>query len=114
MTEPSTERGTSPGRRFLSFDPAMIGRFGDPFRPLEPDCKVIQFDQPLTPAQLRQAAGLIVDRPDVELYVHGRGSRGLSFLQDFPTLRRLHLALYELEDIAGFHHVAGRLEGLTF
>ena len=44
------------GRRFLSADPAMVERFGDPFRPLEPNCQVIQFSQPLTPAQLQQAA----------------------------------------------------------
>jgi hypothetical protein len=33
-----------------------------PFRPLEPDCKVVQFDQPLTPEQLRKAGDLIVNR----------------------------------------------------
>jgi len=43
----------------------MIERFGDPFRPLEPECKVIQFDQPLTPAQLQRAANLIVERRPV-------------------------------------------------
>jgi hypothetical protein len=100
-------------RRFLSTDAAMVAQFGDPFRPLEPDCGIIQFDQSLTPAQLRQAADLIVDRSDVELYVYGRASRDLGFLQYFKSLRRLHVALYDLDDIAGFAHVAG-LEELTF
>ena len=63
--------------RFLSTDRAMVAQFGDPFRPLEPDCKVIQFTEPLTPAQSRQAADLIVDRPDVQLYVYGRASTDL-------------------------------------
>ncbi len=53
-------------RRFLSNDPLIIESLGDPFRPLEPECKVVQFDQPLTPAQLRKAATLIADGPDVQ------------------------------------------------
>jgi len=101
-------------RRFLSTDRAMVERFGDPFRPLEPECAVIQFDQPLTPEQLRQAGDLIVGRPDVELYVYGRASKDLDFLQYFQPVRRLHLALYELDDIAGFSHLRGGLEALTF
>ena len=101
-------------RRFLWTDAGMIERFGDPFRPLEPECKVIQFDQPLTPAQLRLSADLVVERPDVQLYVYGRAGRDLSFLRFFPTLKRLHIALYELDDNAGFSHVAGSLEELTF
>jgi internalin A len=92
----------------------MIEAFGDPFRPLEPECKVIQFDQPLTPTQMQQAAGLIVERSDVLLYVYGRASRDLSFLRYFPMLRRLHIALYELDDIAGFSYVTRSLEELTF
>ena len=114
MREPVPERATVRPRRILSLHPAIIERFGDPFRPLEPDCKVIQFDQSLPRAQLQQAAGLLADRPDVELYVYGRASPDLSFLQYFPMLRRLHIALYELEDIAGLSHVAGSLEELTF
>jgi hypothetical protein len=102
------------GRRFLSTDRAMMERFGDPFRPLEPDCKVIQFNQPLTPAQLQRAGDLIVNRPDVELYVYGQASQDLDFLRLFDKVKRLHIALYELNDIAGFSHLAGRLEELTF
>ncbi len=101
-------------RRFLSFDRAMVERFGDPLRPLEPDCRVVQFEQPLSPTQLRQVAQLVADRPDVELYVYGRASRDLDFLKYFETARRLHLALYELEDIEGLSRLGGPLESLTF
>jgi internalin A len=101
-------------RRFLSVDPNMVERFGDPFRPLEPECEVIQFENPLTPAQLQQAGSLIASRPDVQLYVYGRASRDLDFLRYFSTLRRLQVALYELQDVAGFSHVAGSLESLNF
>jgi len=91
----------------------MIDRFGDPFQPLERDCRVIQFSEPLTEAQLARAGRLIEDRPDVELYVYGRAWRDLSFLRYFNGLKRLHLALYEIDDIGGFAHVPGLTE-LTF
>jgi len=114
MSEPVQGLCTLQRRRFLSTDPAMIDRFGDPFRPLEPECKVVQFDQPLTPAQLQQAGNLIAKRPDVQLYVYGRASRDLSFLRYFPALRRLDITLHELGDIGGFAYVARSLEELTF
>jgi len=114
MSEQAPEGVAAVRRRFLSTDQGMVERFGDPFRPLEPDCGVIQFSQSLTPAQLQRAGDLIVGRPDVELYVYGRASKDLDFLQYFQPVRRLHLALYELDDIAGFSHLRGGLEALTF
>jgi hypothetical protein len=101
-------------RRILSDDARLIERFGDPFRPLGPECKVIQFDRPMTPTQLQRAGELISDRPDVQLYVYGTASRDLGFLRHFPSLRRLHVALYQLEDATGFSQVAGNLEDLVF
>lgn len=101
-------------RRFLNTDPLFVARFGDPFRPLEPECRVMQFLTPLTLSQLRQAGELIAGRPDVELYVYGRASQDLDFLEHFATVRRLHIALYELADIAGFSHVHRSLAELTF
>lgn len=101
-------------RRFLSTDPGMVAHFGDPFRPLEPECKVVQFERPLTPDQLRRAGELVADRPDVQLYVYLQASRDLDFLRYFPTLRRLQVALYSLDDITGLGHVAGTLEQLNF
>jgi hypothetical protein len=65
------------------------------------------------PAQLQQAADLIASRPDVQLYVYGRAFTDLNFLTCFAALRRLHVALYDLDDITGFSHVP-RLEELTF
>jgi hypothetical protein len=101
-------------RRFLTTDRKMVETFGDPFRPLEPECKVVQFNQPLDAGGLQKAGELIRGRPDVELYVYGPASGNLDFLRYFPGLRRLHLALYELEDVAGFSHLCGGLEDLTF
>jgi len=104
---------TSLGRRFLTNDRGVFERFGDPFQPLEPECRAIQFDEPLTEEQLQRAGCLIEDRPDVELYVYGRVWRDLSFLKFFPTLRRLHVALYSLDDISGFADLHD-LRALTF
>jgi hypothetical protein len=101
------------GRRFLTTDPGVINRFGDPFQPLEPECRVIQFDERLSTSQLQRAGRLIADRPDVELYVYGRAWRDLSFLKYFKTVQRLHIALYELGDTTGFADAAW-LRELTF
>lgn len=92
---------------------SVLGGDPDPFRPLEPECKTVQFDQPLSPAELERAAGLMAQRPDVELYVYRTASKDLEFLRHFKTLRRLHLALYELEDITGLAYVRDTLQALN-
>lgn len=102
-----------PGR-VLTDHPKWIKTFGDPFRPLEPECNVVQFTEKLTHAQLEKAAAIMRGRPDVLLYVWGSANKNLDFLQYFPELRRLKLDLYKLEDIAGFAHHDGGLEELTF
>jgi hypothetical protein len=104
---------TSLGRRFLRFDPQLIERLGDPLQPLEPECRVIQFDERLTPSQLERAGRLVADRPDVQLYVYGRVWQDLSFLKYFRTVQRLHIALYELRDTDGFADLPW-LRELTF
>ena len=92
----------------------MVARFADPLRPLEGECKVVQFCEPLPDDDLRRAGALLRERSDVELYVYGRAARDLDFLRYFQGLARLHLSLDELDDIAGFAHVADGLEELNF
>ncbi len=86
----------------------------DPFRPLEPECQVVQFSQPLGDSELRRAGSLLAGRPDIQLYVYGNASRDLDFLSHFPGLKRLQLALYGLEDASGIANVAGSLEEFRF
>ena len=100
------------GRRFLGAGGSSIEAVR--FAPLEPECKVIQFGQPLSQNELQIAGSLIHGRPDVELYVYGNASRDLDFLRYFEDVRRLNLQLYELEDISGLSHLRGRLEDLNF
>ena len=114
MAEVTPPPGARGYQRFLTTDRKMVETFGDPFRPLEPECKVVQINQPLTPEELEKAAAIMRGRPDVELYVYGPVSRNLEFLRYFPGLRRLRLDLYELEEVAGFSHLQGGLEELTF
>jgi hypothetical protein len=115
MTEPAPPSPKrSLGRRMLHTDAKSVAYFGDPFRPLEPECRVVQFSQTLTPEQLAQAGALVADRPDVELYVYGRAARDLDFLHHFPTIRDLHVALWELEDIGGVDAVMPQLTRLNF
>jgi internalin A len=86
----------------------------DFLRPLEQECTVLQFDQPLTTDELRAAGELLAGRPDVQLYVYGRAAQDLEFLKHFPGLRRLQLALFELEDVKGLRHVTDTVEDFTF
>ena len=86
----------------------------DPFRPLEPECQVVQFSQPLSESELRRAGALVAGRPDIQLYVYGNASRDLDFLSHFPGLKRLQLALHGLEDASGIANVAGSLEEFRF
>jgi hypothetical protein len=103
-----------PRRRLIRTAGADPAREGDPFRPLEPQCRVVQFSQPLSPDELRRTGALFAGRRDVELYVHGAASRDLDFLHAFPEVRKLHVALYDLQDVEGFQALGGRLEAFTF
>ncbi len=98
-------------RRFLSFPSAGLE---DPLRPLEPECRVLQFSEPLDPPTLVRAGELLRDRPEVMLYVYRRAAKDLDFLRHFPGLQRLHVALFDLSDIAGLAHVRSSLTALTF
>lgn len=91
-----------------------IGRGPDSFRPLGPQCTLVSVGHPLEPRELEQVAALLRDRPDVTLRFHSGQERTLEFLKYFPRLRRLSLAIWELEDIAGFAHLQGDLEHLHF
>ncbi len=102
------------GRRMLRTDAQSLAHFGDPFRPLEPECKVVQFERPLSEEEFRRAGALVADRPDIQLYVYGRATRDLDFLRHFPAIRRLHIALWELEDIGGLAAALPQLSDLTF
>ena len=105
----------APTRRFLdAWGDALSAKRGDPFRPLEPEIRVVQFGRMLTEEQLFKAGRLIADRPDVWLRVHLPKSPDLAFLKCFSGLRLLDLEVYDLESLDGLAHVRDSLEAFHF
>lgn len=103
-----------PSRRFLDAGPALIAKQGDPFRPLEAECRIVQFGRPLSEDQLRRAGEIMADRADVWLRIHLPRSPDLAFLKFFPGLRKLDLAIYDLESLDGLSAVRDTLEAFHF
>ena len=99
--------------RDLDFCQRRPDLFGDMARPLEPECRVVQFSEPKDDDTLRLIADLMKDRPDVELYVFG-GVKTLEFLRFFDTLRSFHLAVWDIEDISGFAYLSVDFQRLIF
>jgi hypothetical protein len=89
------------------------GHAYDLLRPLEPECRTVQFSAPQSETSLREMARLMRDRPDVELYVFG-GVKDLEFLKHFENLRRFHLAVWDLEGVGGFAYLGTDFESLVF
>jgi hypothetical protein len=94
-----------PTRRFLDARPSLIAEQGDPFRPLEPEIRIVQFGRALTEGELAKAGRLVAERPDVWLRVHLAKSADLAFLKHFPGLRHLDLEIFELDSIEGLSDV---------
>lgn len=92
----------------------FLGVGSNSFRPLGAECTLVTVGQALGPAELEQLAALLEGRPEVALRVHSKAARDLEFLGYFPRLQRLSVALWELDDIAGFSHLQGGLQQLDF
>lgn len=101
-------------RRMLDPWPGQVERLGDPFRPLEPECEVVQFGRALTDEQYRRAGEILAAKPDTWLRVYMPRSRDLSFLAHFPGLRRLELEVHELDDLTGLSSLESSLERFGF
>ena len=71
-------------------------------RPLDPRCRVVQFDQPLSQGELRRVAAFLDEYPSVALRVYGyRTYATLDFLEAFGRLRNIQVDIFELEDATG-------------
>jgi len=103
-----------PTRRFLDARSSLIVEQGDPFRPLEPEIRIVQFGGALTEAELAKAGRLVAERPDVWLRVHLAKSADLGFLKHFPGLRHLDLEVFELDSVEGLSHVRDSLQSFHF
>lgn len=91
-----------------------FGHGHDSFEPLGAECTLVTVGRPLEPAAWERLAGLMHGRPEIALRLHTAAGRDLEPLRFFPSLKRLSVDLYSLEDIAGFSHLQGSLEQLSF
>lgn len=91
-----------------------FGHGNDSFEPLGPECTLVTVGRPLEPAAWERLAGLMHGRPEIALRLHTAAGRDLECLRFFPSLKRLSVDLYSLEDIAGFSHLKDGLERLGF
>lgn len=85
-------------------------------RPLAPCCRVVQFSNPLSDAELRQVADFMRGYPGVSLRVYGHYGNGcnLDFLKFFPFLRQFQVDVFDLQDMDGLHHLPDNLEFFGF
>jgi hypothetical protein len=87
-------------------------RSGDPWRPLEPDVRVVQIDHELQLDEYRRLAHELEGRPDVALRVY-RDITDLEFLRHFPSLRRLRVGeVYHDLSLDGLRHLPEDMESL--
>lgn len=84
-------------------------------RPLDARCRVVQFDEPLTDAELRRVASFVVDYPGITLRVYGhRTYASLDFLDHFQRVRNLQLDIFELQDASGLRFLGKDLRYFGF
>jgi hypothetical protein len=87
----------------------------DMLRPLDPECRVVQFDAPLTAEDLIRLSEFLRGYPNVPLRVYGwySGTTDLSFLRYFPFLRGFQADVYLLNDLDGLGYLPEDLEFLA-
>jgi hypothetical protein len=83
-------------------------------RPLDPRCRVVQFDSPLSENDFRKLASFLKDYPEVPLRIYGHygETADLSFLSHFPFLKGFQTDVYELTDFNGLALLPDSLEFL--
>lgn len=80
-------------------------------RPLDPRCRVVQFDRPLSDDDFQRVAHFLRTYPDVALRIYGHDNCpcDLEFLRYFPFLRRLDVDVYDVQRIDGLAYLSADL-----
>jgi hypothetical protein len=89
----------------------------DQLRPLDPRCRVVQFDSPLTNDDHFKLADFLRDYPTVPLRVFGHYSErllDLSFLKHYPFLSGFQVDVFSLQSAEGIEYLPASLEYLGF
>jgi hypothetical protein len=83
---------------------------------LDPRCRIVQFQEALGPDELEVVSALLRAHPGVGLRVYGFG-RGpyptLDYLEHFPTVERVEIECYDLQDISGLRFLRADLKRLS-
>lgn len=85
-------------------------------RPLDPRCKVVQFQAPLAEHEYPILADFLRARPDVPLRVYGDYDQqfgNLEFLRFFPDISGFQADLFELTEWDGLKHLPKSLTSLA-
>lgn len=85
--------------------------------PLDPRCRRVQFDAPLTESDHVKLAQFLAGYPKVPLRVYGHYSHplpNLSFLRHYPFLSGFQVDVYKLESTDGIEHLPDSLEFFAF
>ena len=87
---------------------------GQQLRPLDPRCKVVQFDSPLNETDYKKLAAFLEGYAEVPLRIYGhyRQEIDLSFLRHFQFLRGFQADVYELTNIDGLEFLPDNLQYL--
>jgi hypothetical protein len=82
---------------------------------LRPECRTVQFSEPLTERDHEKLAKFVCNHPHVQLRVYGHYSEkcDLGFLRYYPSVRHLAIEVFSLKDLDGLHHVSADLERLV-
>jgi hypothetical protein len=86
-------------------------------RPLDPRCRVVQFNSPLTESDHRKLAAFICRYPKVPLRVYGHYGeplQNLSFLKHYPFLAGFQVDVFHLESTAGIENLPNSLQYFGF
>jgi len=83
---------------------------------LDPRCKVIQFDTPLTEYDFLTLADFLKNNPQIGLRIYGHrefGLEDLSFLRHFSFIKDFSVEVWKLKSFAGIEYLSDSLESLT-
>ena len=84
---------------------------------LDPRCRIVQFTEALDPGELGVLGAFLDEHPGVGLRVYGYGSGPyptLDFLEHFPTVERVEIECYNLQDVSGLRFLRPDLKRFAF
>jgi hypothetical protein len=87
----------------------------DQLEPLNPQCRYVQFSEPLADQDYARLAEFLTGHPEVTLRAYGmypRELRSLDFLRFFPEHPRVRIDILDLDDISGLEFLTPDLQHL--